>query len=175
MITLISGTNRKNSLTYKFSSIYFTLLQESTTECLFYDLCELPPSSLHLDPDFYTNKPPDILEIQEKFFLNASKFIFIIPEYNGSFPGILKLLIDVMDPALAFRGKKAAITGIATGRAGNLRGMDHLAGIMHHMGVTVLPFLLPVSKVQHEFESDKLFSPVTEKNVKRQITEFLVF
>ena len=151
------------------------MLKENTDDCLFYDLCELPSSMLNLDPDFYKNKPQEIIAIQDKFFLHSSKFIFIIPEYNGSFPGILKLLIDVLDPKLASHGKKAAITGIATGRAGNLRGMDHLASVMQHMGVTVLPYMLPVSRVLDEFENEKLFKEGTQKAVNRQITEFLSF
>jgi NAD(P)H-dependent FMN reductase len=48
-------------------------------------------------------------------------------------PGSLKLFIDacsVREYKQNFKGKKAALVGIASGRAGNLRGMDHLTGVM---------------------------------------------
>lgn len=175
MITLLSGTNRKNSLTYQFSSIYFDLLKEKTKDCQFYDLCCLPDVLLNPGEDFYKNRPKELQHIQDKYFTNAEKLIFIVPEYNGSFPGILKLLIDGMDPKLAFYGKKAAITGIATGRAGNLRGIDHLASILQHMGTTVLPYLLPVSRAHQEITEEKKFGELTEKVITRQIREFVEF
>ncbi len=175
MITLLSGTNRKNSLTHQFSTIYFDLLKEKTVHCQFYDLCCLPDVLLTPGEDFYKNRPSDLQVIQDKYFTNAEKLIFIVPEYNGSFPGILKLLIDGMDPKLAFYGKKAAITGIATGRAGNLRGIDHLSSVLQHMGTTVLPYLLPVSKAHQEITDEKKFSELTEKVITRQIREFLEF
>jgi chromate reductase, NAD(P)H dehydrogenase (quinone) len=175
MITLISGTNRKNSLTQKFSQIYFQMLTEKEPESMFYDLSDLPPNLIDLDPYFYDNRPEKLLAIQNEFFTPASKFILIVPEYNGSFPGILKLLIDVLEPKPAFYGKKAAITGIATGRAGNLRGMDHLCSVLQHMGVTVLPFMLPVSRAQHEITEDSVFTEATQKMVQRQIHEFFAF
>jgi chromate reductase, NAD(P)H dehydrogenase (quinone) len=175
MITLVSGTNRQNSLTEKFSRIYFELLKKQAPNSLFFDLSKLPASLLEIDLDVYKNRPAELLEIQSKYFQHSVKFIFIIPEYNGSFPGILKLLIDVMDPKIAFFGKKAAFTGIATGRAGNLRGMDHLTSIMHHVGVTVLPLQLPVSRVQQEIINENQFTEATEKLVLKQISEFINF
>jgi NAD(P)H-dependent FMN reductase len=84
------------------------------------------------------------------------------------------LLIDVMDPRIAFAGKKAALIGISTGRAGNLRGMDHLASVMNHMNVHVLPSLLPVSGVQHEMEHDS-FKDSTLKVVNQQIAKIIAF
>lgn len=175
MITLISGTNRKNSLTEQFAGIYFQLLKKQMPDSLFFDFCSLPESLLNLDPDFYKNRPKELLDIQSQFFKPADKFIFIIPEYNGSYPGILKLLIDVLDPKESFKNKKAALTGIATGRAGNLRGMDHLTAVLNHMGVTVMPYQLPVSKVQQEFVSTDQFTEGTQNVVERQITEFIAF
>ncbi|MEP7264558.1 MAG: NADPH-dependent FMN reductase [Bacteroidota bacterium] len=175
MITLISGTNRKNSLTQQFSSIYFQMLKRKMPDSLFFDLCHLPDSLLNLDPDFYKNRPQELIAIQSEFFIPADKFIFIIPEYNGSYPGILKLLIDVLDPKESFKNKKAALTGIATGRAGNLRGMDHLTAVLNHMNVTVMPYQLPVSKVQHEFNGTDQFAEGTQNAVERQINDFIAF
>jgi chromate reductase, NAD(P)H dehydrogenase (quinone) len=174
MITLISGTNRKNSLTHSFSKAYFKLLQNVAPDSIFYDLCGLPPVLLQPKSDFYENKPDEILMIEKKFFIPADKFIFIVPEYNGSYPGIVKLLIDSMDPKVTFKGKKAAIAGIATGRAGNLRGLDHLASVLQHMGCNVMPYMLPVSRAHLEF-SNQVYSEPTAKVIQQQIGEFMEY
>ena len=48
---------------------------------------------------------------------------------------------------ILIKEKKAALSGVASGRAGNLRGIDHLTGILHHVGTTVMPQSLPLSSI----------------------------
>lgn len=169
IITLISGTNRTNSLTHRFAAIYGEMLRGQGAEVRFLALTDLPVEILL--PEVYEKeqKPLPILELQEQYFVQAEKFVFIFPEYNGSIPGVLKLLIDGLDPKLSFKGKKASMIGLATGRAGNLRGLDHLASILQHMQVTVMPYLLPVSRVQSEFVGDNGFSENTLKVVQDHV------
>ena len=118
MLTLISGTNRVHSLTEKFSRIYFDLLKEKNSHVQFFNLTHLPPSIIEMEA--YDTIHADMEKIQQTIFNVSDKFIFIIPEYHGSMPGIVKLLIDVLDAKAAFKNKKAALVGIATGRAGNI-------------------------------------------------------
>lgn len=173
MITLISGTNRVHSLTEKFSRIYFDLIKAKYDDVKFFNLTNLPPSIIEME--VYDNTPNELSKIQSEVFDASNRFIFIIPEYHGSMPGILKLLIDVLDAKTAFKNKKAALVGIATGRAGNLRGMDHLSSVLQHMGVTVMPFMLPVSRVQDELTDLHTLKEPTLKVVNRHIDEFLAF
>ncbi len=37
---------------------------------------------------------PDFLKMENELLIPTEKFIFIIPEYNGTFPGVLKAMID---------------------------------------------------------------------------------
>lgn len=75
-------------------------------------------------------------QIIETHIEGADKLVFVIPEYNGSYPGILKLFLDGMPPRL-LRDKKAGIIGVSDGRAGNLRGQEHLTGVLHYLKVHV--------------------------------------
>ena len=102
------------------------------------------------------NAMPSVLELEKKWLLPAEKYIFISPEYNGSIPGVLKCLIDVSDVKKVWKGKKALLTGVSTGRAGNLRGMDHLTGIMHYVGTVVHPNKLPISIVDTLFNEEEM-------------------
>ena len=80
----------------------------------------------------------------------ANHFLIVSPEYNGSIPGYLKLFIDAISVHRlkeCFAGKRAALVGVASGRAGNLRGNDHLSSILHHIGCNVVPGALPISKI----------------------------
>ena len=82
--------------------------------------------------------------------LAADKFWFVFPEYNGGIPGMLKLFLDAISVRAykaTFHGKKACLTGISTGRAGNLRGLDQLTNILNYLQVIVHPNKVPISSI----------------------------
>ena len=116
-----------------------------------------------------------VLQLENKFLLPASKYIFVSPEYNGSIPGVLKCLIDVSDVRRVWKGKKALLTGVSKGRAGNLRGMDHLTAIMHYVGTVVHPNKLPISIVDTLFNEDELQHRETLQAINQQLDEFIDF
>lgn len=151
MITVISGSNRKNNQTAIFARhVYHQLQQTSDQTVEMLDLTEVGADMIHEAMYDKTQQAPAVAHVQDQYFIPADKFWFFVPEYNGSIPGILKLLLDaisVRDHKTTFSQKKACITGIASGRAGNLRGMDHLADILNHMNVAVLPNKQPISGI----------------------------
>ncbi|NND31730.1 MAG: NADPH-dependent oxidoreductase [Saprospiraceae bacterium] len=129
----------------------------------------------------YTRKGQSekISAIQEQYMIPSHKFWFIFPEYNGGVPGILKLFIDaisVRDIKSTFHGKKACLTGISTGRAGNLRGMDHLTNILNYLQVIVLPNRLPISSIMNLKDAEgQLSDTATWTILKNQANQFLSF
>ena len=99
-----------------------------------------------------------------------------MPEYNGSIPGIFKTFIDSCNIDTCFRGKKAALVGIAAGRAGNLRGLDHLTDILHHSGCEVLSYKLPISSIRQLFDENNEFKTTETKSaIEKQVEMFLRF
>lgn len=180
MITVISGTNRLNSEALHFASHYFDLLSKKTDEPVkLLALEQIPHDWFH--PDMYEkgHQSPSLAALQDEFILPATKFVYVIPEYNGGFPGALKLFIDacsVREYRANFFGKKAAIIGVATGRAGNLRGIDHLTGVLHHVGTVVLPQILPISSIEKLMDSDgNITDPATLLVMERHAEAFLAF
>jgi chromate reductase, NAD(P)H dehydrogenase (quinone) len=174
MITLISATNNSDSHTNIISRIYFEELKKYTEDLLFFSLEEL--DGLTINNFMYDKKIDVIKQLQEKYITPASKFLFVIPEYNGSYPGILKLFIDALDVRLSLYGKKAGMVGVATGRAGNLRGIDHLTAVLHHMQVAVLPKYFPLSNVQLELdENNQLKNSKTVAQLQQHAKAFMEF
>jgi chromate reductase, NAD(P)H dehydrogenase (quinone) len=166
MYTIISGTNRRDSNTLIVAAQYQQYLKEKSIDAKLLSLENVNP--LIKDEQFTL--------IESAFLCPADKFIFIAPEYNGSIPGILKLLIDEADWKTAWKNKKAMLVGISTGRAGNLRGLDHLASILHHMRMQVLPFMLPISQVDKLINGKEMITDeITVKVIKSQVDEFVNF
>ncbi|MFK8161733.1 MAG: NADPH-dependent FMN reductase [Lewinella sp.] len=150
MITVISGTNRSDSRTLQIARHFTALLSESGVETQLLDLAEVDMS--HYVKDMYSPKAmaPALASLQLRFILNVKKIVFVVPEYNGSFPGVVKLFIDgisINEYPKNFGGKHIAMIGVSSGRAGNLRGLDHLTAIVNHMGGWVCPNKLPLSNV----------------------------
>jgi NAD(P)H-dependent FMN reductase len=164
MITIISGTNRKYSNTYKIAKEYQLILQEKGIEAGIFSLEDV--DVLHYDAAFE--------KIENEILIPTSHFIIISPEYNGSFPGVLKLLFDNSRSHEMWYHKKALLTGVATGRAGNLRGMDHLADVLNYIKITVHPNKLPISVVNSVVGSDgKIIDKNTLKAINQQLDEFI--
>ena len=89
MITVISSTNRKNSITKMVALQYQEFLQELGEETYFIDLEELPAD--FISTALYENQGSnEAFNPVRDHMKEAQKYVFIVPEYNGSFPGILK-------------------------------------------------------------------------------------
>ena len=114
--------------------------------------------------------------VEQEVLIPTKKFIFISPEYNGSIPGVLKSLIDNTDVQKVWLGKKALLTGVSTGRAGNLRGMEHLTGILHYVKTIVHPNKLPISVVNVILNLDgSIKDEHTLHVIDQQLNEFIAF
>lgn len=174
MITVISGTHRKDNITIIFAEFYKNYIKQKGEEVQLLDLRTLP-SGFFQDNSIFGTPSDEVDKLLKTYLINADKYLFLLPEYNGSFPGIVKMLIDSAEPAV-FKGKKAALTGISSGRAGNLRGMDHFTGILHYLDVDVLPFKLPISRIFTLMdESRNITDPETLRVMELQIDKFLRF
>ncbi len=179
MITVVSGTNRKNSECLNFARTYVNILERKTSEPIrLLALEDIPHDWFHSDMYEEAAQSPSLTALQDEYILAANKFVFVMPEYNGSFPGSLKLFIDALSIRKYkgnFSGKIAALVGIASGRAGNLRGMDHLASVLNHMGTIVLPFQLPISRIRKLIDQDEIVDRATLEVLEKQADQLLAF
>jgi NAD(P)H-dependent FMN reductase len=165
MYLIISGTNRKESFTLRVAELYQSLLKKKNIDAPVLSLVGLE----------LLDRNPSVIKLEKELLLPAEKYIFISPEYNGSIPGVLKCLIDVSDTRKVWKGKKALLTGVSKGRAGNLRGMDHLTGIMHFVGTVVHPNKLPISIVDTLFNEEEMAHQETLRAINQQLDEFIDF
>lgn len=166
MILLISGTDRPNSNTSRIAKHYQNWLTENNIEHQFLSLENLDLSYGSSDFD----------SVQQTMLIPATKFILIMPEYNGTFPGIVKLMIDRSDVKSCWHHKKILLTGVASGRAGNLRGMEHLTGALLYLKMNVHPDRLPISSVDKLLDQQgQLSDEETKKAIQQQLQSFLAF
>ena len=95
MITVISGTNRRKSFTYPVALQVYNLLRKyATDEVKFLSLEKLPLDLFHTGMYNENGQSKSFISLQNEFMIPAKKFLIVMPEYNGGFPGVLKMFID---------------------------------------------------------------------------------
>ncbi len=172
-ITIISGTNRENSFTNKISLHYKSLLETKACKVQLFSLCDLPNNIAFTE--LYGKRSPEFETLIKKYIENAEAFIFVTPEYNGSVPGILKLFIDAIHPG-KWTDKSVCLTGVSSGRAGNICGMEHLGSILHYLKMHVYHNKLPISQIDKIYAGENtLTHEETVKNIEKQLEGFLKF
>ncbi|MBR9921713.1 MAG: NAD(P)H-dependent oxidoreductase [Bacteroidetes bacterium] len=180
MITVIIGTNRKNNIAQYFAHQYARELQSLQDEPVkLLDLSSIPHDWFH--PDMYVKdkQSASLKSLQDEYILAANKFVFVVPEYNGGNPGALKAFIDgcsIREYKKNFKDKKALLAGVASGKAGNLRGLEHLTGVLNYLGTIVMPTKNPYSQIELLLNDDKeITDPITLKRIRDHVVEFIEF
>lgn len=171
--TIISATNRPNSSTFKLAQYYQRRLSEKGLDAGLLSLTQLPPNII--ETDLYNKRSEAFMPVQD-IVAQTDKFLFIIPEYNGSFPGVLKVFMDACSFPDSFYDKKAALTGLSSGKYGNIRGIDHFTGVCHYMHLQVMPLKIHIGSINKEFDADNnLFQKDTLKYTEEQMDKFIAF
>ncbi len=178
MITIINGSNRKDNLTSLVAKLYTAKILEKYNGVVKEINIEEMPEDV-LNPEMYSKDHEWIEEIRNKYFIPAEKFVFIVPEYNGTFPGALKLFIDALsskDGDKSFFGKKAALVGLSAGKFGNWLGLEHFGVVLNYLKINVLYLKVSISNIWNYINADNEFvDTVTEKYIDKQIEEFVKF
>jgi len=165
MYTIISGTHRIGSHSEKVAAEYRRILMDKNIEATVLSLKNMD----------VLRRTPEFLKVENEILIPTQKFIFIVPEYNGTFPGVLKAMIDNSDTVKAWYYKKALLTGVSSGRAGNLRGMDHLSASLHYLKMNVHHNKLPISSIDKVMDTNGHLNEETLKVIDEQVTEFINF
>ena len=173
MITIISSTNRKNSVSKKIAHIYQYLLSKHGAESDLIYLDELPHD--FTETALYDQAGKN--ELFNKFrnqMKEAEKMVFIVPEYNGSFPGVLKAFIDGLIFPHTFLDKKAALVGLSSGVQGAGMALSHLTDIFNYCGMNVLAQKPKLSRIEENLTENNL-SELYHTLLEEQIEKLLVF
>jgi NAD(P)H-dependent FMN reductase len=172
-ILIISGTNRPGSNALKIAHLIETHYRaaEAPTELL--SLEQLPTEVIQ--GTSYAHKPPAMQELQRRVL--ASRGLHVVtPEYNGSFPGVLKLFIDMLKFPESFDRKPVAFVGEAAGLWGGLRAVEQLQLIFGYRNAYVYPDRVFIPGVNQKLDpTGRLTDPTIDERLAKQAAGFAVF
>src|ERR1035437_10170853 len=131
----ISGSLREKSFNTHLLKVAQELLpSEATMEIV--SIKDIPLYNQDLEANF----PSAVQEIKDKI-KNADGVIFATPEYNRSFSGVLKNIIDWVSRPYgtnSFAGKSALVLGASPGAIGAAVAQNHLKQILLHLDMKVV-------------------------------------
>jgi NAD(P)H-dependent FMN reductase len=135
-ILIVSGTNRPNSSTLKVARVVERHYHDLGVPAALYNLTDLPAEVF--TPEAYAAKPAAFLPVQQRV-LDAAGLHVVTPEYNGSFPGVLKYFVDMLKFPESFERKPVAFVGVASGTWGALRAVEQLQLVFGYRNAHVYP------------------------------------
>jgi len=136
-IGILVGSLRRDSLSQKFAENMDVFFPE-TYELDMIEIGHLPFYSQDLDGEDYVHESFKLFREKVK---EKAAFIFITPEYNRSYPAVIKNALDVgsRPPSEnAWNGKPAAIISQSPGSYGGFGANHHLRQVMSAINLQVL-------------------------------------
>jgi NAD(P)H-dependent FMN reductase len=151
MIEVIVGTNRPGSNAARIAKLLFAEYIRLGVPAQVLNLGDLPHDLFV--PGSYAAKPASFAPFQERV-LAASGLHLIVPEYNGSFPGVLKYFVDLLKFPESFERRPVAFVGEAAGMWGGLRGVEQIEQIFGYRNALALPERVFVPRVNDALTPD---------------------
>ncbi|HEY7087489.1 MAG TPA: NAD(P)H-dependent oxidoreductase [Tepidisphaeraceae bacterium] len=169
-ILVISGTNRPDSNALKIARIIVGHYQKAGVKTDLLSLSDLPREVF--EPTAYANKPPGMVAIQQRVLVSQGIHV-VTPEYNGSFPGVLKYFIDMLKFPESFERKPVAFTGEAAGTWGALRAVEQLQMIFGYRNAHLFCARVFIPGVVQKLDaSGKLLDAELDQRLEKQAIGF---
>ena len=99
-----------------------------------------------------------------------------MPEYNGGYPGALKLFIDLLKFPDSFEHKPVCFVGEANGLYGAMRPVEQLQMVFAYRNAYLAPFRVFVPNVKSAVADDgSMLDADIDARLKRQAGQFAAF
>jgi chromate reductase, NAD(P)H dehydrogenase (quinone) len=170
---MVVGTNRPGSNTRKVANHIEENYAALKVPLRVVDLTQLPPEIF--SPASYGEKPKSFQPFI-KSILQAEGLVVVTPEYNGTFPGILKYFIDMLPFPESLQDRPACFVGLAAGLWGALRSVEHLAQIFVYRNAFIYPERVLIPQVRSLLDANgRLTSQEILERLKSQAGGFVDF
>ena len=173
-VLVFAGSTRKGSLHRKLALTAAADLRTRGLDVTIADLRDYPMPLYDGDLETESGVPENARAFR-KLLERHDVFVIASPEYNGSFPALLKNAIDWTSrpvpgepPAAVFGGKTAVLLSASPGPGGGARGLRHLRELLQMIGVEVLPADVTISRALSAFDDEgRLIRPEDVAAVER--------
>jgi NAD(P)H-dependent FMN reductase len=170
-IAVLAGTTRVQRESIKAAQYIADFGRKfDTVKIIFVDPAQFHFAGDGNDPE---GKDPRYTAIVEQ----ADAFFIVTPEYNHSFPGSLKRMLD--SELALYNHKPVALAGVSNGNWGGVRAVEQLCGAIRELGLVVMSWDVYFPYVQNIFDDDGAvqseFSERYDKQLDKLYRELIWF
>ncbi|PYP88378.1 MAG: NAD(P)H-dependent oxidoreductase [Blastocatellia bacterium AA13] len=173
-IPVILGSVRRGRLSAR--AAYFIIERMRQTRRIqpeLLDLLEYEFPMLEERLRFRDDPPPLVGEFSEKLS-RADSLVIVTPEYNNSFPGVLKNCLDYFKPE--YRRKPIGIVTVSSADFGGVNCLAQLRLVTLAMGAFPIPASLPIPKAAERLREDGApLDPLLEQRAQSFLDELIWF
>ena len=183
-ILVFAGSTRQRSFNRQLARQAATMATAAGAEAMLLELGDLDIPLYNADLEA-RGTPLDVVCLKQLLWEHPA-WIVCSPEYNGSYPALLKNTLDWAsspvaghatwgDGTLPFRGKVVGMLSASNGRLGGLRAQGHLAPRLMNLGCWVAPqaFALPGAASAFDKSSGALTDPAHRDSVRAVVDQVL--
>lgn len=170
-INIISGTDRPGSNALRVSSYLMQRYRElENVVPTLIDLKDFPVGKVKGGP--YGEELPEVDRFTAEM-LDADGLCVVVPEYNGGYPGILKLVIDYLPYPSGLEKLPICLVGEANGAFGALRAVEQLQQVFSYRNAYLFPERVYIPRVDENFDEETgVKDPFQQQLLENQIRNF---
>lgn len=182
-LLIFAGSTRQHSHNRKLAHVAAGMARASGAEVTHLELADFDIPMYNADLEA-RGTPPDVMRLKQIMYEHPA-WIICSPEYNASYPALLKNTIDwasspvKSDPAWTdgfkfSRGKVVGVLSASPGALGGLRSQSHLAPLLLNVQCWVAPINFALSHAADAFDAEgALIDEAHRKHVQAVIDQVL--
>lgn len=182
-LLVFAGSTRQQSFNRKLAKATAAMAQARGAQVTHIELADFDIPMYNADLEAQAT-PPDVIRLKQLCFDHPA-WIICTPEYNASYPALLKNTIDWVssparsDPAWtdgfkSTRGKVVGMLSASPGALGGLRSQSHLAPLLLNLHCWVAPQNFALGRAGDAFDDQgQLVNEAHHKSVQAVIDQVI--
>lgn len=181
-LLVFAGSTRVQSLNRKLARATAQLARASGAEVTHLELADFDVPMYNADLEAQ-GTPADVMKLKQIFYEHPA-WIVCSPEYNASYPALLKNTLDWIsspvkgdpvwgDDMRSSRGKVVGVLSASPGALGGIRSQSHLVPLLFNLQCWVGPKTFALSRAASAFNEQGELDPAAVSKVQAVIDQVL--
>ena len=179
-ILIFAGSTRQESYNRKLAKAAAAIAEQQGAQATLLELSDFDIPLYNADLEA-RGTPADVIRLKQAMHSHAA-WIICSPEYNGSYPALLKNAIDWAsspvkgdalwsDGTLPFRNKVVGMASASPGGMGGLRAQSHLAPLLLNLQCWVAPRSHAVAHAADAFDMQNQLQRSQDQQAMQALVE----
>lgn len=181
-LLVFAGSTRLQSHNRKLARVTAELARAAGAEVTHMELADFDVPMYNADLEA-KGTPADVMKLKQIFYEHPA-WIVCSPEYNASYPALLKNTLDWIsspvkgdsvwgDDMRSSRGKVVGVLSASPGALGGIRSQSHLVPLLFNLKCWVAPKTFALSRAAGAFDEQGRLDPTAVPKVQAVIDQVL--